>query len=150
MDKRHTAKRGPALIKAGIRKPKSRSKKGPEKVQTKITDFINVKADSTKGVTKKIDLNKVRFKQLNNNKREISMDELNRFCDKAEQFICFGHEPSNKLGAPIGLNKRHTRIYSLEGKPRSYIFASANLHIWPMPNLTNEDVATALFDTHDP
>ena len=27
---------------------------------------------------------------------------------------------------------------------------SLNLHIWPMPSLTNKDVATALFDTHDP
>ena len=35
------------------------------------------------------------------------------------------------------------------GKPRLYIYASARLHIWPMPSLTNGDKATALFDTHD-
>ena len=78
------------------------------------------------------------------------MDEINRFCAAATQFVCFVHEPNSRLGAPVGLYKKHTQVHSLEGNPRVYIFASSNLHIWPMPSLTNRDVATALFNTHDP
>ena len=78
------------------------------------------------------------------------MDELNKLCSSHKQFVCLAHEPNLRLGAPVGLNKRHIKIHSLQGKPRAYIFTSSNLHIWPMPSLTNEDVATALFDTHDP
>ena len=148
MDSRHSAGRGPAVIKAGMRKVKPKNNKN--KIQSKITDFITPKVKPMQVPPKKVDINNVKFKQLNNNRREQSMDEINRFCTSASQFVCFGHEPNNKLGAPTGLNRRHTRIYSLTGRPRAYIFASSNLHIWPMPSLTDGDVATALFNTHDP
>ena len=78
------------------------------------------------------------------------MEEINRVCLANTHFICFGQEQNNRLGAPTELNKKCVRIYSPEIKSRAYIFASPNLHIWPMPSLTNGDIATALFDTHDP
>ena len=152
MDRRHTKKsKGPARIVAGIRSngPKPTSGKN-SKTQPKIATLLKKVGGEQPQSFKKVDLNKVKFKQLNNNKRELSMDEINKVCSSQSQFICMGHEPNIRLGAPVGLNKKHTRIYSLEGKPRAYIFASSNLHIWPMPTFTNEDVATALFDTHDP
>ena len=150
MENRHTSRLGPAIIKAGIRKPKPNSKPATSKVQTKITDFIKPKTQEQVKPYSRIDINNVRFKQLINNRREPSMDEINRLCVTATQFVCFGHEPNSRLGAPVGLNKKHTKVHSLEGNPRAYIFASSNLHIWPIPSLTNGDVATALFDTHDP
>ena len=153
MDKGHSTKRGPALIKTGTRRTtgsKVKRSGTDNKVQPKITDIFKPKISPTPIQHKKVDLNSVKFKQLNNNRRETSMDEINRFCTSEPFFVCFGHEPNNKLGAPTGLNKHHTKIFSLTGRPRAYIFASSKLHIWPMPSLTNEDVVTALFDTHNP
>ena len=115
MDNPHSIKRGPALIKAGIRKPRTKIKKpGQDTKQTKITDFIGPKQTPATVTHKKVEINNVKFKQLNNNKREPSMDEINRFCSSEPLFVCFGHEPNNKLGAPTGLNKHHTKIFSLK------------------------------------
>ena len=150
MDKRHTKKTVPARVIAGSRVSTKPPPKDSKTKQSKITDFIKKKDGGTPIQHKKIDLNKVKFKQLNNNKREVSMDELDSLCSPISQFVCLGHEPSVRLGALVGLNKRHIKVHSLQEKPRAYIFTSANLHIWPMPSLTNKDVATALFDTHDP
>ena len=149
MDNRHKSAKQ-ARIVAGARTGKSKRRQDKTTIQPKITDYIKKPNGETPVVHKKVDLNKVKFKQLNNNKREVSMDELNRLCSSQKQFICLGQEPNTRLGALVGINKRHIKIHSLQSKPRAYIFTSANLHIWPMPSLTNEDVATALFDTHDP
>ena len=149
MDKRHS-KAIQARIIAGVRTGAASNKKNHIPVQKKITDFIKPQNGKQKIIHRKVDLNKVKFRQLNSNKREVSMDEINRLCETNKQFICLGHEPNVRLGAPVGLNRRHISVHSIQTKPRAYIFASANLHIWPMPSLTNGDVATALFDTHDP
>ena len=109
MDNRHTNGIKPATIKAGARKPNKR-KINPGKLQTKMTDYLLPDKEKPKKHFKSVDINNVKFKQLNNNKREPSMEEINKFCNSADQFICFGHEPNVKLGAPVALNKRHTKI----------------------------------------
>ena len=149
MDKRHS-KPGKARVIAGSRTSAFVKKTKSIAKQSKITDFLPKKNAPEKIINKPINLDDIKFKQLNSNRRELCMVELNTICTLNSKFVCFGHEPNIKLGAPVRLNNRHTKIHSLTGKPRAYIFASSNLHIWPMPSLTNEDVATDLFDTHDP
>ena len=149
MDKRHS-KLGKARIVAGSRTSTSSKATKIAAKQPKITDFIPKKDKADGASNKKINLDEVKFKQLNSNRRELSMAELNTLCTLNSKFVAFGHEPNGRLGAPVSLSNKHTKIHSLTGRPRAYIFASSNLHIWPMPTLTNTDVATALLDTHDP
>ena len=47
------------------------------KIQPKITTLLKKAGNEQTQTFKKVDLNKVKFKQLNNNKRELSMDEIN-------------------------------------------------------------------------
>ena len=68
MDKRHSRKPGAARIIGGARSSHNRQK--PNKIQTKITDFVKTDKAKAPPMHKKVDLNKVKFKQLNNNKRE--------------------------------------------------------------------------------
>ena len=117
MDYRHSQKnRQPARLIAGVRTIIPNNKKTKAHTQTKITDVIKKKDGGTPMIHKKLDLDKVKFKQLNSNKREVSMDELNRYCSSQKYFICLGHEPNNRLGAPTGLNKRHIKIHKHKHK----------------------------------
>ena len=124
--------------------------KEPAMKQTKITNFLKSNKNDTPKINQRVDINKVGFKQLNNNKREVSMDEINSYCNSQKYFVVLGQEPNTRLGGLVGLNKRHTAVHTLDENPRSFIFASSNLHVWPMPTYTNRDIATALLDTHDP
>ena len=98
MDKSHTKKPMPSRVIAGSRVSGKQPLRNIKTTQSKITDFIKKKDGGTPIQHKKIDLNKVKFKQLNNNKREVSIDELNSLCGPLSQFVCLGHEPSVRLG----------------------------------------------------
>ena len=85
------------------------------------------------------------------------MAMFNSECEKLKYFIAFGNEPHASKGTIIGLNRRHNLFYKYkENKendpnqwPRSYIYASKCLDMWPVDDLCTLDVTTVIYDTHD-
>ena len=103
-------------------------------------------------------LGNVRFSQINNRKKLESMDMIDLEYRGQKPFIVFGTEPHAYLNSITGLNRRQNLIYAYrpakDGNkvgdwPRSYIYASKSLDIWPVPKLCSQDVTTAIFDPHD-
>ena len=102
-------------------------------------------------------LGEIQFRHLNNQKSDASIAMFNSECEKLKYFIALGNEPHAPKGTISGLNRRHNLFYKYkENKendpnqwPRSYIYASKCLDMWPVDNLCTLDVTTVIYDTHD-
>ena len=65
MDRSHSVKRAPARIIGGVRTALQIKKTKPQLTQAKITKYIKSKDENKPQIHKQIDLNKIKFKQLN-------------------------------------------------------------------------------------
>ena len=64
-------------------------------------------------------------------------------------FIYMVQEPYVREGKMIGFDKSHLLFYDHSSlTPRSAIYASKDLHLWPMPEFTAKDITTCLWLTH--
>ena len=62
--------------------------------------------------------------------------------------VCLQEPPTNRHKQVSGLGNGNHLLFQAGGdRPRSAIFASANLSLWKLPNFTDEDVVTALWNT---
>ena len=62
--------------------------------------------------------------------------------------ICLQEPPANRHGVK-GLGTKNHLLFQAGGeRPRAAIFASANLSLWKLPNFTDEDVVTALWNNN--
>ena len=113
-----------AILKAGSRKANGNNTK--QSKQTKITDFCKTKSGDKIKIEKydEIDITKVKFHHLNSNRREQSMDLVEKETSKHKSFIHFGQEPHCKLNIPTGLNKGHRRICIDTDRPQAFIYHS--------------------------
>ena len=129
-------------------------------MNAKITQFYksNKPAAEANKTFCDLDLILVHFRHLNNQKRSSSMDMYNKECESLDLFIAMGNEPNAPFNNIYGLNRRNHLIYKQQAPckendinkwPRSYIYASKKLDIWPVSTLTTRDVTTAILDTHD-
>ena len=127
------------------KKPKTQ----PDQGQRRITDYMpnwvpkNIPIDISKTI-KTVD---IQCFQLNCQKRIISCETLNKYCEESKLFLCLGQEPSTYNGRITGLNNYHTVINATVERPRAYIYAHKSLRIWPMQSLCDQDTATAMIDT---
>ena len=85
--------------------------------------------------------------QLNNQKRIISCETLNKYCEEGKLFLCLGQEPSTYNGKITGLNSSHTLVNANTERPRAYIYAHRSLRVWPMQTFCDQDTAVAMIDT---
>ena len=122
---------------------------GNKTKQRKITDFMPDRPPPNipKTISTTIDTTEIKCFQLNNQKRIISCEKLNQYCEEAKSFLCLGQEPSTYGTKVTGLNSYHTTVYADVERPRAYIYAHRSLKIWPMNNLCSQDTAVALLDT---
>ena len=129
------------MLNAGIR---ARKLKRPLAVNLRSSDNLRLYSQvlsaglSQPAVDKELrDFTDISCFQLNNHKHDGSMDVINERCDKFKYFIAFGQEPNIdwESGQINGLNPNHKLLY-VQGtgklKPRSYIYTSGNLNIWPV------------------
>ena len=100
--------------------------------QRKITDFMPNRLPTNNPIlaSKIVNAIDVPCFQLNNQKRIISCETLNKYCEAEKHFL--GQEPSLYNGRITGLNTFHTLIHGRVDRPRAYIFAHRSLRVWPM------------------
>ena len=124
----------------------NRSKKTSVR-QARITDYINIpQARPMHFSTGKKTMN-INCYQVNNQKRIISCERINKYCEENNLFLCLGQEPSTHSGRITGLNSFHTLVHAAVQRPRAYIYAHKSLRIWPMDTLNSQDTAVAMIDT---
>lgn len=126
------------------------------KKQTRITDFFKqnneqeIDIDTIERPVDRIDLQEINLMQINNQKRIESTEKISHYTDSGKLFIVLGQEPSTRGMGITGLNNRHVKIHAMIDKPRSYIYAHKTLSLWPIEKFCSRDVATALFNPHNP
>ena len=85
---------------------------GRKNRQSRITDFFQTDNEDIRTFQRTIDqtLSKIACFQANNQKRIESCEKLALYCDKKDNFLVLGQEPSTFGMQITGLNRNHTII----------------------------------------